>query len=308
MKKRVRLNRNRTRTIVCSLMAFLVLFYAIAGNAVGYTGIKADTTEEVTAEAETEVEGDYIPFTSAEKIEEMGRAALAAKGLPCGGPGVTHPTVTTMGTWENGYRNPIGSGESGEGRIDQEVLRAAVFDLPTTQTDTLTDEGRIQYNDHFTDHFKFGGTETFCLEPSKATPTVGTSYTATRLGDDEYDNWLRAIFYYGYGGPGYSDATAGLDHFLEDVNKPYAYSITHIIISYAYDYRNWHNGGEQGELQTDAFKGISDANAIQAYKTIANFMWDSMGRVPENFEAYLFNEGTTSQTHHIKLSEDIFLT
>lgn len=62
---------------------------------------------------------------------------------------------------------------------------------------------------------------------------------------------------------------------------------------------------------TDAFKGVTGSDAaqsIQAYITIANIMWAGMGMVLESFEGYVFNEGTTTQPNHIKLSEDIFLT
>lgn len=335
MKKRIPLNRGRVRTILCSLLAFLVLFYAVAGNAFGYAWIKADTTEagseQLTESTETDLESlvestETPPETvaepptetsligSVEEVEARVKADLAAAGIPYGGPGVTNPAVQTMGTWNSG---PIGlpketestktTTTTGEGFVintyNALTYNGAVFDQRHTESATLTMGADVPYNGWSTHSYTCAdalGTHTgYCVQPT-ATPPANGAYTATRLENGDYDNWLRSILYYGAGGPGYSDSSVGLEHWLvANENQPdltgYAYPITHMIISYAYDYRAWVAGGKVGEFTTDAFPSAADAAARNAYTIFANAMWDAKGTVPERFEGYLFNEGNTSQ-------------
>ena len=89
---------------------------------------------------------------------------------------------------------------------------------------------------------KYNGQWSYCLEASKNTPVAG-SYTSQVI---ENNAMVRKLLYYGFGGPGASDANGGLDGnpndgkgcgALTDDGLDYeetAYLYTHVLLSLAY--------------------------------------------------------------------------
>lgn len=89
---------------------------------------------------------------------------------------------------------------------------------------------------------KYNGQWSYCLEASKNTPVAG-SYTSQVI---ENNSMVRKLLYYGFGGPGASDANGGLDGnpndgkgcgALTDDGLDYeetAYLYTHVLLSLAY--------------------------------------------------------------------------
>ena len=127
----------------------------------------------------------------------------------------------------------------------------------------------------------------YCVQPSKKSPASGT-YTASvsRIPG------LRAILYYGYGGPGFDDPTYGArkvfdfsDSEIEKQRIPYAY--THTLTALAYYNGNWDSMGSSIQ------QGMT--NLKSAFLDVYDFYIRADSTVPSGFTAYLFSTGGVTQ-------------
>ncbi len=132
-----------------------------------------------------------------------------------------------------------------------------------------------------------GNSFAYCAQPSKNSPAGGT-YTAS-VSDIA---GLRAILYYGYGGPGFEDPNYGakkiFDFSADEISKeriPYAY--THTLVALAYCGGNWDAMGSSIQ------QGMVDLKS--AFTDVYNFYRDKDSIVPSGFTAYLFSTGGATQ-------------
>ena len=127
----------------------------------------------------------------------------------------------------------------------------------------------------------------YCVQPSKNSPASGT-YTASVSSMPG----LRAILYYGYGGPGFDDPTYGArkvfdfsDSEIEKQRIPYAY--THTLTALAYYNGNWDSMGSSIQ------QGMT--NLKSAFLDVYDFYIRVDSTVPSGFTAYLFSTGGVTQ-------------
>ena len=132
-----------------------------------------------------------------------------------------------------------------------------------------------------------GNSFAYCAQPSKNSPAGGT-YTAS-VSDIA---GLRAILYYGYGGPGFEDPNYGakkiFDFSADEISKeriPYAY--THTLVALAYCGGNWDAMGSSIQ------QGMVDLKS--SFSDVYDFYRDKDSIVPSGFMAYLFNTGGATQ-------------
>lgn len=132
-----------------------------------------------------------------------------------------------------------------------------------------------------------GNSYAYCAQPSKNSPAGGT-YTANVAGVAG----LRAILYYGYGGPGFNDPNYGakkiFDFSDDEISKeriPYAY--THTLVALAYYGGNWDSMGSSIQ------QGMVDLKS--AFLSVYDFYKDKDSTVPSGFTAYLFSTGGATQ-------------
>ncbi|MCD8301207.1 MAG: VaFE repeat-containing surface-anchored protein [Clostridiales bacterium] len=163
-------------------------------------------------------------------------------------------------------------------------LATASSRYPDSISVTLTAKNNIYYEDgtYHTHYFTYTTNDAeesdygyaFCMQPKK-THIEGT-WTA-----DYYPNdYMRAVLYYGYNGPGYNDSgdPLGLINILSsdydivyDSSTQY-YAVTHIAASYVYGSSDW-NKGVDDDLQT-AVKGI-----VSKWKA-------NTDNIPDSFQVY----------------------
>lgn len=125
----------------------------------------------------------------------------------------------------------------------------------------------------------------YCVQPSKNSPAGGT-YTAS-VSDLP---GLRAILYYGYGGPGFEDPNYGAKKIFdfsesEIAAKRLPYAYTHTLTALAYYGGNWDAMGSSIQ------QGMVDLK--DAFSTVYEFYRDKDSIVPSGFTAYLFSTGST---------------
>lgn len=132
-----------------------------------------------------------------------------------------------------------------------------------------------------------GNTYAYCAQPSKNSPSSGT-YTA---GVSSVAG-LRAILYYGYGGPGFEDSVYGAkaifdfsDSEIEEQRIPYAY--THTLVALAYCGGNWDAMGSSIQ------QGMVDLKSN--FSNVYDFYVNADSTVPSGFTAYLFSTGGATQ-------------
>lgn len=125
----------------------------------------------------------------------------------------------------------------------------------------------------------------YCVQPSKNSPASGT-YTANAASIPG----LRAILYYGYGGPGFEDPNYGarkvFDFNSSEISErriPYAY--THTLTALAYYGGNWDAMGSSIQ------QGMTDLK--DSFSSVYEFYVNADSTVPGGFTAYLFSTGST---------------
>ena len=168
--------------------------------------------------------------------------------------------------------------------IQNKTLQGKNYYSPrsSSMTVNMTAGASVSYGGYSTKYYSLSdGVQAFCLEPNQKSPSSGT-YTATEVQDQLY----RAVLYYGYGGPGYTETNLGLYYMIDDSIRTTktAYVYTHIMAAYVYD----------GCTSMDAFTGLdsgSVAGLTRIVETINNYAW----MVPSNYHAYTFSTGTATQ-------------
>ena len=125
----------------------------------------------------------------------------------------------------------------------------------------------------------------YCVQPSKNSPASGT-YTANASSIPG----LRAILYFGYGGPGFNDPNYGAkkifdfsDSEISAKRLPYAY--THTLTALAY------YGGDWNAMGSSIQQGMTDLK--DSFIDVYNFYVRADSVVPGGFTAYLFSTGST---------------
>lgn len=143
--------------------------------------------------------------------------------------------------------------------------------------DSLTVNLQVGTHDGGDSLYLSDGTTAYCLEPSAKLPDAG-NYTAT----ESNDGLLRAVTYYGYGGPGYMEAS-GFYNLASEGDRQYAYVLTHMMLSFIYD-------GCSDD--TDSFEGLSE-DTIQKLKQMITVMGNNADSIPSNYQVYTINTGST---------------
>lgn len=143
------------------------------------------------------------------------------------------------------------------------------------------------YSTHYYRDTTNGNSFAYCAQPSKNSPAGGT-YTASVSNVAG----LKAILYYGYGGPGFDDPNYGAKKIFNfsdtEISKeriPYAY--THTLVALAYCSGNWDAMGSSIQQGMVDLKG--------AFTDVYNFYRDKDSVVPGGFTAYLFSTGGATQ-------------
>lgn len=143
------------------------------------------------------------------------------------------------------------------------------------------------YSTHYYRDTTNGNSFAYCAQPSKNSPAGGT-YTASVSNVAG----LKAILYYGYGGPGFDDPNYGAKKIFDfsdtEISKeriPYAY--THTLVALAYCSGNWDAMGSSIQQGMVDLKG--------AFTDVYNFYRDKDSVVPSGFTAYLFSTGGATQ-------------
>ena len=209
---------------------------------------------------------------------------------------------TTIGTLEDESNKKKGVKMSKLKRVISSllvmVMSAAMVVQPITSfagNDSAISVGlsvgdSCKYGSYSTRYYKDttnGNSYVYCAQPSKNSPTGGT-YTANVASVAG----LRAILYYGYGGPGFDDPNYGakkiFDFSADEISKeriPYAY--THTLVALAYYGGNWDAMGSSIQ------QGMTDLKG--AFVDVYNFYRDKDSTVPSGFTAYLFSTGGSTQ-------------
>lgn len=186
----------------------------------------------------------------------------------------TSETYQTLGGWKYEDLPEEQTEVTEENMIVEQSIMTKTFAnsrIANSFTVNLNDDGNGEYS--------VEGNATFCLEPTQQLPPAG-SYTATETSD----NLLRAMLYYGYGGPGYS-STYGMEGRLGEGQRSYAYVLTHMALAWIYD------GCSD---QTDSFDGLGD-DVITQLKEIVNVAGTYAGLIPSNYHAYTIFTGANTQ-------------
>ena len=143
------------------------------------------------------------------------------------------------------------------------------------------------YSTHYYRDTTNGNSFAYCAQPSKNSPAGGT-YTASVSNVAG----LRAILYYGYGGPGFDDPNYGAKKIFNfsdtEISKeriPYAY--THTLVALAYCGGNWDAMGSSIQ------QGMVDLKS--SFSDVYDFYRDKDSVVPSGFTAYLFSTGGATQ-------------
>lgn len=150
--------------------------------------------------------------------------------------------------------------------------------------------GNCNYGSYNTRYYKDttnNNAYAYCAQPSKDSPAGGT-YTASVANVAG----LKAILYYGYGGPGFNDPVYGAKKIFDfsdaEISKeriPYAY--THTMVALAYYGGNWDAMGSSIQ------QGMVDLKS--AFLSVYDFYKDKDSTVPSGFTAYLFSTGGATQ-------------
>lgn len=117
----------------------------------------------------------------------------------------------------------------------------------------------------------------FCMEPEATHPDTGVMYTPV-----EIDNALiKAILYYGYGGPGYDDPNYGLKVLVDaNTEEKYMYCYTHCMVAYAYD---------DCSDDSDGFQGLNSGGTTHLKRVVAT--WNSISfTVPSRFKVFMTSD------------------
>lgn len=143
------------------------------------------------------------------------------------------------------------------------------------------------YSTHYYTDTTNSNSYAYCAQPFKNSPASGT-YTASVSSVAG----LRAILYYGYGGPGFEDPTYGAKRVFNFSNSeisakriPYAY--THTLVALAYCGGNWDSMGSSIQ------QGMTDLKS--AFSDVYSFYVSAESTVSSGFTAYLFSTGGTTQ-------------
>ena len=149
---------------------------------------------------------------------------------------------------------------------------------------------------------EIGGNRAFCVQPHKTTPPSGQYATAPLDAPSGKDDLVRAMLYFGYGGPGYDASIWPKSWPLEgdpEMTQARLYALTHLTASYAWLgdmgttlYRVW---PDRAQWFYKNLFGVNDkgatVNANAPYLRIAAHV----DEVPDSFQAFEVHTGNNDQ-------------